>query len=82
LADAEDVTIENVDIIRDMGWALFCRIGGKVRFVPQILLRTGSIRMPGERGAMVLPSWLAVGLGLPGNPDVELVPLTRSLLET
>jgi hypothetical protein len=73
MADAADITIENVEIIRDMGWALFCRIGMKIRFVPQILLRTGSIRIPGERGMMIMPNWLAVGLGLASNPDVAVV---------
>jgi hypothetical protein len=36
----------------------------KVRFVPQILLRAGSVRHAGEHGMMIMPNWLATGLGL------------------
>jgi hypothetical protein len=61
----EDVVkVENVEIIRDMGWALFCRIGGKMRFIPQALLVAGSVREGGEHGTMLMPKGLAVSLGL------------------
>jgi hypothetical protein len=66
MGDAEDIVeIQNVEIIRDMGWALFCRVGMKIRFIPHLLLRAGSVRQAGERGMMVMPNWLAIGLGLP-----------------
>jgi hypothetical protein len=65
MGDAGDVVgIRNVEVIRDMEWALFCRIGVKVRFIPQILLRPGSVRKAGEHGMMFMPNWLATGLGL------------------
>lgn len=65
MANAEDlVEIENVEIIRDMDWALFCRVGEKIRFIPQILLRTGSVRKAGECGMMIMPNWLATNLAL------------------
>jgi hypothetical protein len=65
MGDAEEFTeIENVEIIRDMDWALFCRIDRKIRFIPQILLRAGSVRKAGERGTMIMPNWLATGLAL------------------
>jgi hypothetical protein len=63
--DAEDVVeVENVDIIRDMEWGLFCRIGTNIRFIPQILLGAGSVRNAGEHGSMTMPKWLATGIGL------------------
>ena len=63
--DAESsAQIENVEIIRDMDWALLCRIDGEIRFIPQILLRAGSVRRAGERGTMIMPHWLAIGLAL------------------
>lgn len=61
----EDVVkVENVEIIRDMGWALFCRIGMKIRFIPQILIMAGSVREAGERGTMMMPKPLAISLEL------------------
>jgi len=65
MSNAEDpVEIEDVEIIRDMDWALFCRIGRKIRFIPQVLLKAGSVRKAGERGMMIMPNWLATDLAL------------------
>jgi hypothetical protein len=59
------VEFANVEVISKTGLVLLCRIGSRIVGVPPLLMLPGSeIRLPGDRGRLVLPLDLAKNLGL------------------
>ena len=68
-AAGESVEVGEVELLRERGRALTCRLGDnramRIISVPLRLLRPGSqVRHAGDSGKLVVPRWLAVSLGV------------------
>lgn len=61
----ETVEFRDVEVLDDAVAALLCRIAAKRVTVPSLLLQPGTaVRRSGDRGTLVIPRWLGIGLGL------------------
>ncbi len=61
---------EEAEAIRDGGLALLCRVNGRDVWIPiRQLAVTGAVQKVGDRGKLVIPTWLALGLGLINGSD-------------
>ena len=61
----ESVEFADADALGDAGADLLCRVGDRHVTVPRLLIQPGSaVRQPGDHGRLVIPRWLAIGLGL------------------
>jgi hypothetical protein len=70
-AAIELVEFDDVEAIRDGGLALLCRVHGRDVWIPtRKLAETSYVRKVGDRGKLVIPRWLAVGLALIDGSDM------------
>jgi hypothetical protein len=61
----ETVEFRDVEVLGEAGAELLCLIAGQRVEVPLLLLQSGTaVRRCGDRGTVVLPRWLGIGLGL------------------
>jgi hypothetical protein len=61
----ETEEFQGVEALEARGPDLVCRLGQHVVCVPRLLIASGSdVREAGDRGRLVIPRWLAIGLGL------------------
>lgn len=61
----ETVEFRDAEVLEETVDALLCRIGQKEVAVPLLLLQPGTaVRLAGDRGTLVIPRWLGIGLGL------------------
>ena len=59
------VEFDNVEIVRDTGLVLMCRVGVQIVGVPPLRMLPGTtIRAVGDRGRLVLPREVALNIGL------------------
>jgi hypothetical protein len=58
------VTIPDVEVIREGGLALLCRVRGKEIWIPRAQILKGDVRVAGDRGTIVVPRWFADDHGL------------------
>ena len=60
------VIFEQVEILRVIEFGFWCRIDGRELFVGRNVPQAGTtIRLQGDRGRLVLPTWFAIDQGLP-----------------
>jgi hypothetical protein len=63
--DGGGVAFHDVEVVRDTGLGLMCRVGGRAVYVPPLRVLPGStVRRMGDRGTLVLPLDVAEDLGL------------------
>jgi hypothetical protein len=60
----DTITISNVEVVREGGLALLCRIRGKELWIPRAQILNGGVRAAGDRGTIVVPKWFAADHGL------------------
>jgi hypothetical protein len=61
----ETVEFRNVEVLDEAVAGLLCRIAATRVTVPSLLLQPGTaVRRSGDRGTLVIPRWLGIGLGL------------------
>ena len=60
----DTVAIDDVEVIREGGMALLCRIRDKEIWVPRAQILNGGPRAVGERGTIVVPRWFAADHGI------------------
>ena len=78
----EMVEFAHVEVLDDTGGQLLCLIAGRRVVVPSLLVQPGTaVRCSGDRGTLVVPRWLGIGLGLvwPFAPGTERRPPARAL---
>jgi hypothetical protein len=62
------VRCPDVEVVRNTGLVLICRIGGREVMVPPLHILPGTtIRRVGDRGTLVVPDWVAHELGVAGK---------------
>jgi hypothetical protein len=62
-----DATVEcpEVEVVRDTGLVLVCRVGDRQVMIPPMHMLPGTtVRRPGDRGRLVLPRWFAAEIGV------------------
>jgi hypothetical protein len=63
--DQDTVDLDDVEVLREGGLAILCRIGAKEVWVPKAQMLNGTrIRTRGDRGRLVVPRWFALDQGL------------------
>jgi hypothetical protein len=65
------VIYDDVEVLRNDGLGLLCRIHGKQPFVGMALVMPGSLAAVGIHQHLVLPEWFAVEAGLPLPPTAH-----------
>jgi hypothetical protein len=61
----DTVQFRDVEVIDEAGTDLLCRVGAQRVVIPALLLQRGTtIARPGDAGTLVIPRWLAIGVGL------------------
>ena len=61
----ETVEFREVEVLNTSGAGLLCRIRERDLLIPLLLIEPGSsIHAAGDRGALIIKRWLAIGLGL------------------
>jgi hypothetical protein len=61
----ETVQFGDVEVIDDAVTDLLCRVGAYRVTIPLLLLQPGTtVRRRGDHGTLVIPRWLAIGVGL------------------
>jgi len=61
-----DIALNGVEFVRRTDMVLVYRVDGKEVRLPPLQVRTGSVMVPGQRGKLVIPRWLAKELKLDG----------------
>ncbi len=54
----------DAQLIRKTDLVLTYGINGREVRVPPLQVQRGSVTMPGQRGKLIIPKWLAIDLGL------------------
>ena len=61
----DTLEFRDVEVIDEADTGLVCRIGAQRVMIPALLLQPGTtIARPGDDGTLVIPRWLAIGVGL------------------
>jgi hypothetical protein len=61
----ETIEFRDVEVLDAEGEELHCAVAGKQIVVPLLTVQPGSeVHAAGDRGRLVIPRWLAIGLGL------------------
>jgi hypothetical protein len=61
----ETVEFRDVEVLDEVVAGLLCRIAAQQVTVPSLLLQPRTaVRRAGDRGMLVIPRWLGIGLGL------------------
>jgi hypothetical protein len=60
----DTVTITDVEVIREGGLALLCRVRGKEIWIPHAQILNAGVQTVGQRGSIVVPKWFADDHGL------------------
>ena len=61
----QSVEFRDVEVLDDAVPGLRCLIATKQVIIPECLLEPGTtVRRAGDRGTLVIPRWLGIGLGL------------------
>jgi hypothetical protein len=60
----DTVTITDVEVIREGGLALLCRVNGLDIWIPHAQILNNGVRATGDRGTIVVPTWFAADQGL------------------
>jgi hypothetical protein len=60
----DSVAIDDVEVIREGGLALLCRLGGREIWIPRAQILNGGVHAVGDRGTIVVPRWFAADHGL------------------
>ena len=58
------VELEAVEALSATVQGLLCQVGERRLSIPSRYLADSEVRKPGDRGKLVLPRWIATGLGL------------------
>jgi hypothetical protein len=70
IAYDELVTFDDVEVLAADAHALRVRVGGSDVWVPNehMAITDGVVGKPGDRGRLIVPRWVAIGLGLTVPP--------------
>jgi hypothetical protein len=61
----EAVEFRDIDVLDEAAEGLLCQILARRVTVPSLLLQPGTaVQRTGDRGTLVIPRWLGIGLGL------------------
>ena len=64
MSKPDTVAISNVEVIREGGLALLCRVGSREVWIPRAQILNDGVRSLGDRGTIVVPRWFANDHGL------------------
>lgn len=64
MANEDTVSITDVEVIREGGLALLCRVRGREIWIPRAQILNNGVRAVGDRGTIVVPRWFAADHGL------------------
>jgi hypothetical protein len=65
LREPQSSVIGDVEVLSDTGEQLVCLVANREVAVPCLLIQpTSEVRHAGDHGKLVIPRWLAIGLGL------------------
>jgi hypothetical protein len=69
------IELKNVEVVAETQSGIVCRIGARDVEIPTILIQPGSdVWACGDRGALLVPLWLASELGIAPGRDGSAAP--------